>query len=54
MNCDLDVYLNNVKTLALSKRGGFFVRDDAADLARTESALRVALAKVQRLIRAAE
>lgn len=50
--CDVEVIVNNRRTVALSKRGGLFVVDDAATLRATEGGLQAALGKVQRLIRA--
>jgi len=50
--CDIEIMLNNRKTVALSKRGGLFVLDDPDSLQATEAALRVTLGKVERLIKA--
>lgn len=50
--CDVEVIVNNRRTVALSKRGGLFVVDDAATLQATAGGLQAVLGKVQRLIRA--
>lgn len=51
-DCDIEIMLNNRKTVALSRRGGLFVLDDPDSLQATEAALRVTLGKVERLIKA--
>lgn len=50
--CDIEVLVNNRRAVALSKRGGLFVVDDAETLRATEAGLQAALGKVRRLIRA--
>lgn len=50
--CDIEVIINHRRTIALSKRDGLFFVDDADTLQETAAALRVMLAKVERLIKA--
>lgn len=50
--CDIEVILNHRRTIALSRRDGLFFVDEIATLRDTAAALRLMLAKVERLIKA--